>query len=651
MSTINRLSSVDALQPGDLIPVWDGSNGDTRKASLTTLLAFIESNFADPDTTTRIVAPTVDGYNVDVGDTGDSSWLIVNPTVSATTASISLPSSTFAVNDQEITIVMTNQVTTFAITSTGASVVGAPTQIAAYDSFKMKYNASQLTWYTLDGTATSSELVSYIASGAGAVSRTVRDVLRAHVSAADFGADPAESAAVNRAAINAALALGGSVYLPRGTYAIDSTLNLANGASLIGEGKDLVHLNYSGTGSAIQCSAWDGEIRNLSVHTATNTASGIEVGNVSRNCGIYNVYLDGTATGATSLGSGILLDAGTGFSGGITISTSYAIQFKYGIRCIGTNLATDTWTTLAIYNFWAVGYSPAVIGGSAGIYMDSKTNGIGSVMMGGTLEAFAAGISIEDDSFGGVFETDMEGNNIPFEVGNAFSGRIVTAFGDETIRSAKVAPGSFSWHAAQRIQGKPTIIEDYYPTKRYLAEGSQFPYIESWSRVLSPVIDGYVPPLTSEKFAIGMGTNGSQDAETDPNNHFIRVGGRSVHWDTQSPVTTGGGGYWIKGSVCYNSVPAIGQPTGWMCTFSGTEGTLNAGATTGSITIGTTALVVSVNTSLIVGQHISIAGVSGTRRIVAINGTAITIDTNADATVSGAAVAWVGGTWVALANL
>jgi hypothetical protein len=41
---------------------------------------------------------------------------------------------------------MTNQVTTFAITSTGASVVGAPTQIAAYDSFKMKYNASQLTW-------------------------------------------------------------------------------------------------------------------------------------------------------------------------------------------------------------------------------------------------------------------------------------------------------------------------------------------------------------------------------------------------------------------------------------------------------------------------------------------------------------------------
>tara|TARA_R110000868_G_scaffold92404_1_gene256451 strand:- start:974 stop:2830 length:1857 start_codon:yes stop_codon:yes gene_type:complete len=618
---------------------------------MSTLLAFIESNFADPDVTTRIVAPTIDGYNVDVGDSGDSTWLIINPTVSATNASVSLPSSTFAVNDQEITIVVTALVDVFSITSAGATVVGAPNQIATYDSFKLKYNASQLTWYTLDGTATSSDLVSYLASGTGAVLRTVQDALRGHVSAADFGASPSASASVNAAAINAALATGRSVYLPGGIYATDATINLTTTASLIGEGRNLTRINYSGTDSAIKCALWNNEIRNLSVYTATSTANGIEVGNTSRNCGIYNVYIDATATGAINTGSGIYLNAENGFSGGITISTTYVIQFKYGILCRGVDTAFNTWTTLAIYNFWAVGYSPAVIGGSAGIYMDSKTNGIGSVMMGGTLEAFAAGISIEDGSFGGVFETDMEGNNIPFEVGNAFSGRIVTAFGDETIRSSKVAPGSFSWHAAQRIQGKQTIIEDYYPTKRYLAEGSQFPYIESWSRVLSPVIDGYVPLLTSEKFAIGMGRNGFQDAETDPNNHFIRVGGRSVHWDTQSPVTTGGGGYWIKGSVCYNSVPAIGQPTGWMCTFSGTEGTLNAGATTGSITIGTTALVVSDATGLIIGQHISIAGVTGTRRIVAINGTAITIDTLADATVSGAAVAWVGGTWVALANL
>ena len=152
MSTINRLSSVDALQPGDLIPVWDGSNGDTRKASLTTLLAFIESNFADPDYSTRIVAPNVDGFNVDIGNTGDSSWLIVNPVLNYTTGSITLPSTAYAVNDQEITVVFTAQVSSFSITGAGATVLGAPTQIGTYDSFRVRYNAAQLTWYTLDTT-------------------------------------------------------------------------------------------------------------------------------------------------------------------------------------------------------------------------------------------------------------------------------------------------------------------------------------------------------------------------------------------------------------------------------------------------------------------------------------------------------------------
>ena len=41
MATINQLSSVDSLQGGDQIPIYDQSNGDARKTSLTTLAAFI----------------------------------------------------------------------------------------------------------------------------------------------------------------------------------------------------------------------------------------------------------------------------------------------------------------------------------------------------------------------------------------------------------------------------------------------------------------------------------------------------------------------------------------------------------------------------------------------------------------------------------
>ena len=152
MSTINRLSSVDVLQPSDQIPVWDSSNGDTRKASMSTLLAFVESYFADPDYSTRIVAPAVDYFTVDIGATGDSIWMIVNPTLNFTNGAITLPPASSAVNDQEITVVFTAAVSTFVITSAGATVLGAPVQIGGYDSFRVRYNSAQLTWYTLDTT-------------------------------------------------------------------------------------------------------------------------------------------------------------------------------------------------------------------------------------------------------------------------------------------------------------------------------------------------------------------------------------------------------------------------------------------------------------------------------------------------------------------
>ena len=150
MSTINRLSSVDALQPGDLIPVWDGSNGDTRKASLTTLLAFIEAQYTTPNTSTQIVTPNSNAFTVNIGNTTNSVWLIANPTLSFASGAVALPSTTYAVDNQEVTVIYTAPVTAFTISSVGATVVGAPTQLGANDAFRVRYNATQQTWYTLD---------------------------------------------------------------------------------------------------------------------------------------------------------------------------------------------------------------------------------------------------------------------------------------------------------------------------------------------------------------------------------------------------------------------------------------------------------------------------------------------------------------------
>ena len=150
MATINQLSAVDSLQGGDQIPVYDASNGDARKASMSTVLDYIESNFASPDFNTRVLAPSVDGFNVDVGNTGTSTWLIIQPTSDFTIGSVTLPPATSAANDQVVIVVLTKEISNFSITSVGATVLGAPTSIEEYTAFSVRYNSSQATWYTLD---------------------------------------------------------------------------------------------------------------------------------------------------------------------------------------------------------------------------------------------------------------------------------------------------------------------------------------------------------------------------------------------------------------------------------------------------------------------------------------------------------------------
>jgi hypothetical protein len=93
MTTINRLSSIDSLQDSDQIPVFDESNGDARKASMSTLSDYISSAISSLnedifvyDTVSDLKASTVlqygyiaetKGYHSS-GDRGGARYLIVN---------------------------------------------------------------------------------------------------------------------------------------------------------------------------------------------------------------------------------------------------------------------------------------------------------------------------------------------------------------------------------------------------------------------------------------------------------------------------------------------------------------------------------------------------------------------------------------------
>ena len=100
-------------------------------------------------------------------------------------------------------------------------------------------------------------------------------------------------------------------------------------------------------------------------------------------------------------------------------------------------------------------------------------------------------------------------------------------------------------------------------------------------------------------------------------------------------------GTYEKGDFVWDQVSsASALRLGWVCTTEGTAGTLSTGAT-GSIDFGSDQLTVTDTTDLVRWQYITIAGVSGVKQIVSDPvGYVFTIDSTADATVAGAAVAW-----------
>jgi hypothetical protein len=372
-----------------------------------------------------------------------------------------------------------------------------------------------------------------------------------------------------QAAITAATAAKKVLRLPAGTYRLEAILTISGNNWLIGDGKDGTKLQCRHGGSCIIASAWGGRIAALSIYTYNVGSNAIQAGNNSRNCSIDAVYLDATNIGSTNIAAGIYLYEPNGFSGGLTIHNSYAIQFQYGVLMDGVNRDTATWTSVCMYNFWVVGYPGRT--DTNGIYMSANNNGIGTSMYGGTLEGCHYGIYVADGSYGGVFETDMEGNTNDYYIGNNFQGHITSAFGVPNISRTSNVPTEI-WEYKELIAGDGPKQENYYAPSWLVYDGGGGNKPINYYRNNASVINGASLQAHALKFGFGTGLTGLYGIDVHPNEHYLQVDDRTIHWDSQSPATTGGKA-WAKGSICYNSNATVGQPTGWMCTVSGTPGT------------------------------------------------------------------------------
>jgi len=151
MTDINRLTAVDSLSGGDNFPLYDQSNGDARRTSLTTLTSYLQSALSFgafiPQLTTQYFAPSATGFTATITDGPDSVHLILTPVGDYATGAIVLPSALSAKDKQIILVNCTRSITALTITSVGGTVTGAPTTISAQGYFRLKYDAVTSTWY------------------------------------------------------------------------------------------------------------------------------------------------------------------------------------------------------------------------------------------------------------------------------------------------------------------------------------------------------------------------------------------------------------------------------------------------------------------------------------------------------------------------
>ncbi len=150
MAEINQLSAVDSVVGSDSVPLYSSSNGDARKAAISIILAYMQSNldFSPSDLfTTQYSAPSATGFSVQVTDGDDSIHLVLTPGATYATGTIVLPTSTKCIDKQEILINCTQIVTTLTIDGNGSTVTGEPSAFTANGYFKLKFDSLTTTWY------------------------------------------------------------------------------------------------------------------------------------------------------------------------------------------------------------------------------------------------------------------------------------------------------------------------------------------------------------------------------------------------------------------------------------------------------------------------------------------------------------------------
>ena len=148
MSDIYNLNSIDQIAGSDLLAAWSQANGASRKISFTNFLAWINTQGieAQDNKITQYSAPLT-GATLQINESGSSVWLVLTPAGTIAALTLNLPLNTAVTDRTELLVNSTQIVTALSFNANGATVVGAPTTLAANGFFRLRFDIVLQTWY------------------------------------------------------------------------------------------------------------------------------------------------------------------------------------------------------------------------------------------------------------------------------------------------------------------------------------------------------------------------------------------------------------------------------------------------------------------------------------------------------------------------
>lgn len=138
------------ITQADIVAIFSSGLGADAGITLASLLAWLQSQITSAgDYVTQYAAPSATAFNVQIAPpvAGESVLLLLTPTGTFATGTITLPAVATCIDGQELLCSCTQIVTALTVAPNGATLNGAPTALAANGFFNMRFDGVTKAWY------------------------------------------------------------------------------------------------------------------------------------------------------------------------------------------------------------------------------------------------------------------------------------------------------------------------------------------------------------------------------------------------------------------------------------------------------------------------------------------------------------------------